>query len=145
MVKEGYKCGSRPMAFQSLDDKEMSKTISSTSTSTTSWNRTHDIRSGTYERCWTGMWMVNLLIRRLTLASDLLKMKFWLPTWVARFSADEGPKHRTSQPLLALSGKCEYHGHLHIWFCLGRSHVGSNDSNYKIIKVSVDVHKGEHP
>jgi len=42
-------------------------------------------------------------------------------------------------------GVCEYHGHLHIRFYLGRSHVGSNDSNYKIIKVSMDVHKGEHP
>lgn len=40
---------------------------------------------------------------------------------------------------------CEFHGHLHIGFYLGRSHVGSNDSNYKIIKVSVDVHRGEHP
>jgi len=40
---------------------------------------------------------------------------------------------------------CEYHGHLHIGFYLGRSHVGSNVSNYKIIKVSVDVHRGEHP
>jgi len=42
-------------------------------------------------------------------------------------------------------GWCESHGHLHIGFYLGRSHVGSNDSNYKIIKVSVDVHRGEHP
>jgi len=40
---------------------------------------------------------------------------------------------------------CEFHGHLHIGFYLGRSHVGSNDSDYKIIKVSVDVHRGEHP
>jgi len=39
-------------------------------------------------------------------------------------------------------GNCEFHGHLHIGFYLGRSHVGSNDSNYKIIKVSVDVSPG---
>jgi len=44
-----------------------------------------------------------------------------------------------------INGECEYHGHLHIRLYLGRSHVGSNDSNYKIIKVSVDVHRGEHP
>jgi len=41
--------------------------------------------------------------------------------------------------------QCEFHGHLHIGFYLGRSHVGSNDSNHKIIKASVDVHRGEHP
>ena len=41
--------------------------------------------------------------------------------------------------------RCEHHGHLHVKMQLGQSHVGSNDSNYKIIKASVDVHKGEHP
>ena len=37
------------------------------------------------------------------------------------------------------------YGHLYIGIYLGRSHVGSNSSNYKIIKVSLDVHRGEHP
>jgi len=50
-----------------------------------------------------------------------------------------------TQSTLCMHGLCEFHGHLHIGFYLGRSHVGSNDSDYKITKASVDVHRGEHP
>jgi len=32
------------------------------------------------------------------------------------------------------------YGHLYIGIYLGRSHGGINSSNYKIIKVSMDVH-----
>jgi len=47
--------------------------------------------------------------------------------------------------LVFARGGCEHCGHLHIKTQLGQSHVGSNDSNHKIAKASVDVHKGEHP
>jgi len=60
-------------------------------------------------------------------------------------SIDEILSRIREKEVVAKEALCEYHGHLHIRFYLGRSHVGSNDSNYKIIKVSVDVHEGEHP
>jgi len=90
-------------------------------------------------------WQANAMSKRVEASMIVPRLQmqgFKLETDPCLTRALHVPDETTNVPLGA---NCECHGHLHVRFYLGRSHVGSNDSNYKITKVSVDVHRGEHP